>query len=118
MKLFAKFQEACRKDVERAFGVLQARFTIIRDGVRLWEMKDLRNVMLACIILHNMIIDDEKDDDDNVRVNFVGSLPPQNRSNFQTYIQRTLQITDAQTHSRLKSDLIEDLWKFHGENEN
>ena len=30
-KLFAVAQEACRKDVERAFGVLQAHFAIIRE---------------------------------------------------------------------------------------
>jgi hypothetical protein len=28
-KYFAKAQEACRKDVKRAFGVLQARFAIV-----------------------------------------------------------------------------------------
>ncbi|XP_021721043.1 uncharacterized protein LOC110688584 [Chenopodium quinoa] len=34
-RLFAKHQEASRKDVERAFGVLQARFAIIKS--RLWR---------------------------------------------------------------------------------
>jgi hypothetical protein len=28
-KYFAKAQKACRKDVERSFGVLQARFAIV-----------------------------------------------------------------------------------------
>jgi hypothetical protein len=36
-KLFTKFQEGERKDVERAFGVLQSRFSIVRHPARLWK---------------------------------------------------------------------------------
>ncbi|KAF6174792.1 hypothetical protein GIB67_031316 [Kingdonia uniflora] len=53
-------QEACRKDVERAFGILQARFQILAHGARFWKPIDLGNVMYACIILHNMIVEDER----------------------------------------------------------
>ncbi|XP_052109291.1 uncharacterized protein LOC127744108 [Arachis duranensis] len=60
-KLFAQYQEGQRKDVERAFGVLQARFAIIRGPGRFWEKKKLANIMRACIILHNMIVEDERD---------------------------------------------------------
>lgn len=34
-KYFAAAQEACRKDVERAFGVLQSRFAIVRGPARI-----------------------------------------------------------------------------------
>ncbi|GJX57198.1 putative nuclease HARBI1 [Tanacetum coccineum] len=36
-KLFAQHQEAIRKDVERAFGVLQARFAFLRRPCLIWD---------------------------------------------------------------------------------
>ncbi|XP_057451272.1 uncharacterized protein LOC130743157, partial [Lotus japonicus] len=60
-KLFAKVQQGCRKDIERAFGVLQARFKIICEPARLWDIDDLSIIMRSCIILHNMIVEDERD---------------------------------------------------------
>ncbi|KAK1566270.1 hypothetical protein QYE76_037655 [Lolium multiflorum] len=38
---FAKMQEACRKDVERGFGVLQARWAIVRHPARTWSLKTM-----------------------------------------------------------------------------
>lgn len=61
-----KPQEAARKDVERAFGVLQQRFAIIRGPSRMFKVKELTNMMKACVILHNMIIEDERDDSENL----------------------------------------------------
>ncbi|RWR75069.1 putative nuclease HARBI1 [Cinnamomum micranthum f. kanehirae] len=63
---FAAAQESARKDVERAFGVLQTRFSIVRGPARFWDRQTLQHIMKACIIMHNMIIEDERDQ----------SLPP------------------------------------------
>ena len=62
-KHFAKCQEGCRKDVERCFGILQARWAIVRAAARLFDVEALRSVMMTCIILHNMIVEDEYDYD-------------------------------------------------------
>lgn len=60
-KLFAQKQESTRKDIECAFGVLQSRFAIIRIPARMWKKRTLGEIMYACIILHNMIVEDERD---------------------------------------------------------
>jgi hypothetical protein len=57
---FAKAQEAVQKDIEIAFGVLQARFAIVRGPSRFWDKGALHDIMTTCVILHNMIIEDEK----------------------------------------------------------
>nr|XP_011465704.1 PREDICTED: uncharacterized protein LOC105351849 [Fragaria vesca subsp. vesca] len=38
---FVKAQEGYRKDVERCFGILQARFDIVRGAARGWDKEDL-----------------------------------------------------------------------------
>jgi hypothetical protein len=47
-------QSEYRKDVERAFGVLQAKFAIIKGPARQWSVVDLKFIVDYVIILHNM----------------------------------------------------------------
>jgi hypothetical protein len=50
-----------RKDVECAFGLLKKRFNILAIPSWSYSQRTLGLIMRACIILHNMIIDDELD---------------------------------------------------------
>jgi hypothetical protein len=53
-KRFAKEQEAPTKDVERAFGVLQSRWDILRYPAGTCSPERMWNVMTACVIMHDM----------------------------------------------------------------
>ena len=54
-------QEAAWKDIERAFSVLQSRFAIVRGPTRFGDKKTLKNIMTCYVILHNMILEDERE---------------------------------------------------------
>ncbi|XP_047948135.1 uncharacterized protein LOC125194125 [Salvia hispanica] len=58
---FASRQEGARKDVERAFGVLQSRWGMVKGPARQWYIPNIGDIMCACIILHNMIVESEGD---------------------------------------------------------
>jgi Plant transposon protein len=57
-RTFAKKQESARKDVECAFGVLVQRFHVLQRPLRGWYQEDLVNIVHACVILHNMVVDE------------------------------------------------------------
>lgn len=55
-KLFARAQEAVRKDIERAFGVLQVKWKIISRPSHFMTVKTMNTIMKCFIILHNMCV--------------------------------------------------------------
>ncbi|KAL9682486.1 hypothetical protein QQ045_014285 [Rhodiola kirilowii] len=82
-KLFAKKQESYRKDVERCFGILQSRWAIVRHAGMCHRKSVLKTIMLACIIMHNMIVEEEFIDDEFVEVDEEDPHNP--RSAFTVY---------------------------------
>ncbi|KAF5447075.1 hypothetical protein F2P56_032654 [Juglans regia] len=61
-KYFAATHESTRKDIKNAFGILQQHFAIVHGLAQMFKIINLTNIMKACIILQNMIIEDECDD--------------------------------------------------------
>ncbi|KAJ9558023.1 hypothetical protein OSB04_012637 [Centaurea solstitialis] len=86
-KLFAQVQEACRKDVERAFGVLQARFAFIRRPCLVWDIHLMGKIMIVCIIMHNMIVEDERDTYQNYHdpAEFINDMPTEDDGQSTAY---------------------------------
>ncbi|XP_061993624.1 uncharacterized protein LOC133711534 [Rosa rugosa] len=127
---FSKKQESYRKDVEMAFGILQARFAIVRQPARGWDRAKLNSIMFACIILHNMIMEDERDDyyqgesdDDEVdpnksrraraRIYDGPNLPRDQRTgqiSMDEYMLRYRMIRSRYANNDLQQDLIKHVW--------
>lgn len=111
-------QEAARKDVERAFGVLMARFAILKNPARLWHKEDLAIIMRACIILHNMVIESQRDssilEEFNVDTYIASNRPS---SHFEAFLEQYEKVHNATLHRQLQDDLIEHLWREKGEEE-
>ena len=90
--------------MERYFGVLQARFAIIRNPCRQWGMQGIADIMFACCILHNMILDDESG---------VQGLENVFGTAFEENVP--MEIEDEDMYYSLRGDLIEHLWALKGQ---
>ncbi|KAL6272650.1 hypothetical protein ACE6H2_023342 [Prunus campanulata] len=135
-KLFATYQEKYRKDVERCFGILQARWLIIRGAARMFDEEVLRSIMMTCIILHNMIVEDEYDyeatevyepDPMNTALTRIYERPMgpsgepfepdplvRDGSIMTRMIDRYIEMQSSYIHERRQLDLMEHLWAVKG----
>ncbi|XP_071741433.1 uncharacterized protein [Rutidosis leptorrhynchoides] len=55
---FSNKQASAHKDVERTFGILHGRWYILQQPARAYKVKAIQRIMYTCIILHNMIVED------------------------------------------------------------
>jgi hypothetical protein len=119
VKHFAKMQEAARKDVEHAFGVLQAQFAIIARPARGWTHHNLQMIMKCCVILHNMIIKNEQGMDteftyDGSSLAVVTAPEPAQSGDFSQFVSQFRLLQNSEKHYQLRNDLVSHLWALKG----
>ncbi|XP_047965157.1 uncharacterized protein LOC125209609 [Salvia hispanica] len=68
---FSLRQEAARKDVEQAFSVLQSCWALVKGPTQFFYEGDITDIIYVAIVLHNMIMDDEGEEVDNVPVEHI-----------------------------------------------
>ena len=95
--------------------MLQARFAIVRGPARFWDKKSLRNIITTCVILHNMIVEDERDLDLEYNYDNVGSRvkPARDVDEITAFLETYQKIENRDTHNQLQYDLIEHWWQLY-----
>ena len=127
-KNFSKAQAALRKDVERAFGVLQARFAIVARPVKFWTLGKISDVMKCCVILHNMIVTDDQETgrstsfscyqvshgvgrEEMHRAKFTRIPTNEREQHRASFLSRFKDVQSASEHAGLRNNLMKHLWE-------
>ncbi|XP_073021216.1 uncharacterized protein [Primulina eburnea] len=90
---------------------------------RAWQKKHLQDIMTACIIMHNMIIEDEHDLDTPIEDALEAPTPnvemvTDQNIRFQEFLARYKNIRDREAHFALRDALIDHLWDLYSNSVN
>jgi hypothetical protein len=97
--------------------VLQSRFAIVRGSAQIWDDETLRDIMTACIIMHNMIVENEVKVDPRERFSKGGDNVETSHEmtiDFQTFIDNHVKIRNSDTHCYSIS-VMEHMWQHHAD---
>ncbi|XP_048611876.1 uncharacterized protein LOC111211738 [Brassica napus] len=120
---FAQKQESVRKDVERAFGVLQSKFAIVKNPALQWDKEKIGKIMRTCVILHNMIVENERhgyaqintSEFESGESNRTSKVTSRESIQAGDMLGMRREVRDQEKHSRLKADLMENIWQKFGD---
>ena len=90
----------------------------MKGPTRLWYKEVIADVMYACIIMHNMIVEQEREHVTDWVDDEAGSSPstatsPVTRGlpmGFGAVLQRQASMRSQQDHTQLMTDMIEEVW--------
>ncbi|XP_073281944.1 uncharacterized protein [Primulina huaijiensis] len=90
---------------------------------RAWQKKHLQDIMISCIIMHNMIIEDERDLDTPIQDALEAPTPnvdmvTDQNIRFQEFLARYKKIRDREAHFALRDALIDHLWDLYSNSVN
>ena len=93
----------------------------MKGPTRFWFREDIADVMYACIILHNMIVEQEVGhvtdwaDDEGGSSSSTGTTPVARGllMDFSEVLARQTSMRSQQDHAALMNDMIEEVWKRH-----
>ena len=92
---------------------------MVRGPARLWSKEDHWYIMQWCVLLHNMIVEDEREEPDNFNYhqepNCIRVLKPKDYEHhdpllLNDFLKIHEEIEDRSSHERLRDDLVEHLW--------
>lgn len=120
---------SARKGVERVFGVLDGQFEILKRPARLAHLFELSDVVHACVILHNMIVEERGYEgtakfriEENMRQTVPTSIESVQRRAHCSYEQAQLwrdmldPLESIDDHVKLQGALMQNIWNAHGDN--
>lgn len=134
---WSEWIESVRKDVECTFGILKARFRILRDGIQYHRAYDITNIFHTCCILHNMLLeydgldeyneeqwetlrpqkkakDDDNDYDENGDEIGVDDAQPQARiQQWRGFINNTVEVQEDDTFYERREILVNHFYQAY-----
>ncbi|XP_071698977.1 uncharacterized protein [Rutidosis leptorrhynchoides] len=112
-KKFKRFQESARKDIQRTFGVLQGRFAMLKTPARSLDFNKIRRHMYACLVLRNMIQENNDFVIGRREERMTERNPPRRlERDLRDRDARVKEIRDRQVHRKLEADLAEHVWNL------
>jgi Plant transposon protein len=133
-KMLASVQEGARKVFERLFAVLFSRWRILYRPARGCHVDDMVDILTACCIRHNMIVEDREKFDEEANVgtrnilSFDDTASPSDVVLFSPAKTRQAQtehwretadlVENTEHHFTLKRAIANHLWNKHGTGDN
>jgi len=100
----------------------------VRNPSLAWDRDIIGKIMMACVVLHNMIVEDERESHpsyqnmipraeeveafDNIDPNW--TFQAGHHPSMETYMETRTRVRNRGTHHQLKDDLIEHIWNKFG----